>query len=89
MTGGLAERIWETERGALAQDEAFAAAKRTALARLDDEEQEVVGQVLASVGDMETPRELESVLEVLDASFGDIPRLVLAKYAALLEEEGP
>jgi hypothetical protein len=44
------------------------------LVRLDEDELEVVKQVLDSV-------------EVLELSFGDIPRLNLDKYATFAEEE--
>jgi hypothetical protein len=47
----------------------------------------VVEQILASVEVMETQQELEAVLEGLEASVGDIPRLNLEKYATFAEEE--
>ena len=82
----LEERIWRLERED-AGDEALATAKSAALVRLDENELEVVEQVLASVEEMDTQQELWAVLEVLEASFGDIPRLNLEKYATLAEEE--
>ena len=41
----------------------------------------------ASVEVMENRQELELVLEGLEASVGDIPRLNLEKYATFVEEE--
>jgi hypothetical protein len=82
----LEGRIWELERD-VSGDEALAIAKSAALVRLDEDELEVVEQVLASVEEMETQQELWAVLEVLEASFGDIPRLNLEKYATFAEEE--
>ena len=82
----LEERIWKVERNANA-DEKLLIATRTARARLNEEEFEVVEQVGDSIKDMTAQQELTSVLEVLDASFGDIPRLILERYARLVEEE--
>jgi hypothetical protein len=82
----LAERIWRLERES-PKDEALAIAKSAALVRLDEDELEVVEQVLDSIEDMRTKQELDSVLEVLEVSFGDIPRLNLEKYATFTEEE--
>jgi hypothetical protein len=82
----LAERIWKLERES-PEDEALAIAKSAALVRLDEDELVVVEQILASVEVMENRQELELVLEGLEASVGDIPRLNLEKYATLAEEE--
>jgi hypothetical protein len=62
-------------------------AKSAAFVRLDEDELEVVEQVLASVEVMENRQELELVLEGLEASVGNIPRLNLEKYATFVEEE--
>lgn len=68
-------------------NERLSEAKKAALARLNEEELEVVEQVGDSIKDMTAQQEVTSVLEVLDASFGDIPRLILERYARLVEEE--
>jgi hypothetical protein len=82
----LAERIWKLERES-PEDETLSIAKSAALVRLDEDEMVVVEQILASVEVMETQQELEAVLEGLEASVGDIPRLNLEKYATFAEEE--
>jgi hypothetical protein len=83
----LKERLWTIKQGAAVQDEALTAAQRSALTRLSEEELEVVEQVVDSIADMGTRQELESVLEVLDASFGNTPRLILEKYITFVEED--